>query len=63
MQEKLTQIKKKMSREKNKEVEDRFEEISEALESKINSNSIESIFDISEEFDKMIQSHQGSLTA
>ena len=56
--DKMEEFKKSISREKNKEMEDKFQEISEKLEGLINTNSVENIFEISSEFDKIIEKEQ-----
>lgn len=60
MNEKIEELKKKMSREKNKEMDHKFEEITEKLENLIGSNRVESIFDISDEFDNLIKDQEGT---
>ena len=41
-------------------MEEKFEEISDKLDSLINNNSVETIFDISDEFYKLIDSQDGA---
>ena len=60
MNEKIEELKKKMSKEKNKEMDQRFDQITEQLEQLIGSNRVESIFDISDEFDKLIKDQEGA---
>lgn len=54
MMDKIEEFKKSISREKNKEMEEKFQEISDKLQGLINTNSVENIFEISSEFDKII---------
>lgn len=50
-------MKENLEREKNREVESDFYLLSETLESKIGGNTVKNIFEISEEYDKMIEEH------
>lgn len=60
MLDKIEQFKKNISREKNKEMDRKFEEICDKLDTEINSNSITSVFDISEQFDRVIEKEQST---